>query len=454
MGAFGGLQITNKGRALQAKAQTGAQLNFNRIAVGDGNLSGQIIADLNGLISEKKSLAITKLKTQPGGKAVVGAILSNEDVTIGFYFREIGVFAEDPDIGEILYCYGNAGASAEYIPAGGGPDIIEKHIDVVTIVGTASNITATIEQSLVFVTTQELDDHKTAAVLDHPDGSVTNAKLAPDSVTADKIAAGAVGTTELANNAATDTIIGNRTIDQATPTAYSNTGTLTQILSWFAKVIKGITGKANWYDAPTKTLEQLNTEKANLSSANFTVLQVGGNSVLHTGNHNSTGDPHTQYLQKTGGTLSGGLVMGDNIISGIKDIRLTNGTRLSETAGQRTALNAESDRFDVISESGTYYVLSAKMGTASLEFMRFDLLGANKVVRSGKDANGKFTQVDYYRADGTTRFQRTVLSGTPDTNGNYPTLTITRYADDGVTVANTLVYTITYDADGDYTQIT
>lgn len=58
----------------------------------------------------------------------------------------------------------------------------------------------------------------------------------------------------------TDAQIGNRTIDQGIAAAVSHTGTLTQLFSFLAKIIKGITGKTNWYDAPTKTLEQVNTD--------------------------------------------------------------------------------------------------------------------------------------------------------------------------------------------------
>jgi len=152
MGAFGGLLLTNTGRNLQAKGQTGVQLKFTRIALGDGNLDGQNVADLNRLINEKLTLPISKLKTQPGGKAVVGTVLRNADLTAGFYFREIGVFAQDPDIGEVLYCYGNCGPTAEYIPAGSSPDVIEKTIDIITIIGNAINVTATIDESLVWET--------------------------------------------------------------------------------------------------------------------------------------------------------------------------------------------------------------------------------------------------------------------------------------------------------------
>lgn len=155
MGAFGGLILTNKGKILQSKAQTGIQLNYTRIAMGDGDLGSTAILALNSLIREKKSLSISKLKVLSDGKATVGGTWSNSDLTEGFYFREIGVFAMDPDVGEILYCYGNSGALAEYIPPS-GTDIIERSLDITTIVGNASNVTATIDSSLIYASTADL----------------------------------------------------------------------------------------------------------------------------------------------------------------------------------------------------------------------------------------------------------------------------------------------------------
>jgi hypothetical protein len=159
MSTFGGLILTDNGRNLQAKAQTGIQLNYTRIALGDGDMGSTQISELNSLINQKHSLEISKLKVYSGGRAVVGTVLTNQDLTEGFYFREIGVFATDPDLGEILYCYGNAGALAEYIPPGNGSDKIEKTIDIQTIVGNAQNVTATINESLVYATVDQLNDH-------------------------------------------------------------------------------------------------------------------------------------------------------------------------------------------------------------------------------------------------------------------------------------------------------
>ena len=158
----GAIAITNKGKALQAKVQAGTALNYTRIAIGDGSLSGQQPADLNVLISEKKTISITRLKTQPGGVALVGGLLSNQSYTTGFYLREIGVFAQDPDVGEVLYCYGNDGANAGLIPAGGGTTVVERNLDILTLTGNASNVTATIDSSLVFVKQSDFDAHTSA----------------------------------------------------------------------------------------------------------------------------------------------------------------------------------------------------------------------------------------------------------------------------------------------------
>lgn len=54
------------------------------------------------------------------------------------------------------------------------------------------------------------------------------------------------------------TELGNRTLDQALATP-ANTGTLRQVLSWFAGRIVAITGAANWFDAPVTTLAAANT---------------------------------------------------------------------------------------------------------------------------------------------------------------------------------------------------
>ncbi|WP_044480431.1 tail fiber protein [Paenibacillus antibioticophila] len=150
--------ITNKGRQLQAKAQAGAELFYTRMAVGSGTLSGQSLEAMTALITPVTNLEITRLRRPPGTtRAVIGATLTNQTVTTGFFLREAGIYAMDPDDGEILYMYANCGATADYISPD-GTDPIEKFLNYNVFVGSAANITANIDESLVYATKQELDE--------------------------------------------------------------------------------------------------------------------------------------------------------------------------------------------------------------------------------------------------------------------------------------------------------
>lgn len=155
-----GALFTDKGKILHAKAIAGAELVFTRLAMGDGELgSSQSSTELTALISEKLSVNITGLKVLTGGMATVKGVMSNTGLAAGFYWREIGLFATDPDDGEILYCYGNAGTLAEYIPAGSGSEILEKVIGITAIVSNVASVSATIAESMVYATQQDLQDH-------------------------------------------------------------------------------------------------------------------------------------------------------------------------------------------------------------------------------------------------------------------------------------------------------
>ena len=132
MAAFINNDITTAGLIVLAKGVAGQKINYTKIVLGDGYLEeGQTPRTLTGVVSPKATVDITKLKI-------------NGDETDGFYYRELGLYAEDPDpeVGEVLYCYGNCGDLAEWIPPSGGATIVEKTIDIVTAIGTATNVTA------------------------------------------------------------------------------------------------------------------------------------------------------------------------------------------------------------------------------------------------------------------------------------------------------------------------
>lgn len=142
--------VTSAGRTLIEKAAIGEEIMFTKIVLGDGELAeSQTIGRLSGVISPVMELDISACKIDTEGNAVVTAYLNGDDVDVGFWYREVGLYASDPDEGEILYCYGYAGDEAEYIGPSGGISIIEKTIDIVTIIGEAQNVSAFIKADAI-----------------------------------------------------------------------------------------------------------------------------------------------------------------------------------------------------------------------------------------------------------------------------------------------------------------
>lgn len=114
------------------------------------------------------------------------------------------------------------------------------------------------------------------------------------------------------------------------------------------------------------------------------------------------------------------------------------------TASGSMHIGADVDGFHVLDSAKTKKALITNGGDGKFNG------GLNvqlKITKSAKDANGKFTIVEYRRPDNTL-FLRSVLSN-PDSNGNYQTDTWTFYDERGVSVFETKVWTVTYDADGD-----
>jgi hypothetical protein len=166
MAAFINNDITTAGLIVLAKGVAGQKINYTKIVLGDGYLEeGQTPRTLTGVVSPKATVDITKLKINGDGTVAVGGIFTNGDETDGFYYRELGLYAEDPDpeVGEVLYCYGNCGDLAEWIPPTGGATIVEKTIDIVTAIGTATNVTAYIPAD-AYATKEDYENYKAIAL--------------------------------------------------------------------------------------------------------------------------------------------------------------------------------------------------------------------------------------------------------------------------------------------------
>ena len=159
MGIFANNNITDVGRILLAECMAGAIFTPTRIVMGSGSMtSGQTVESMTGVITPVKSLEINKKLRSPDGKFICGGIYTNKDITSPFYFRELSLYAKPVYLDangavasegeEVLYSYGNAGATADLMPAYGTNTVIERQIDLVTWIGNTASVNMTIESGL------------------------------------------------------------------------------------------------------------------------------------------------------------------------------------------------------------------------------------------------------------------------------------------------------------------
>lgn len=154
---FEKVYITKQGALLAAKTLQGKKIEFDHAEVGSGNLSGNAV-DKTALTTKVLECPIQKVEITENTQAKVSFIFKNTDANNGFYFREIGLFAIDPDTkAKVLYAYTNAGTTAEYIN-NSIAEKIEKHISINVIVDNAQNVNITLDENQIYVTEKEMEE--------------------------------------------------------------------------------------------------------------------------------------------------------------------------------------------------------------------------------------------------------------------------------------------------------
>lgn len=150
--------ITVQGLNVIAKLVAGSTLEFTRIAIGDGAMpSDKTPLTVTDLTNKLFDVDITKVVHNGNQSATVTGIFSNADRETGFFYRELGLFAKDPDTkAEFLYCYGNAGADAEWISPAGASSVIEKEVKIITLIGNAEKVTASIKSG-IYATQEDME---------------------------------------------------------------------------------------------------------------------------------------------------------------------------------------------------------------------------------------------------------------------------------------------------------
>lgn len=161
MANWQGAILTNKGRALQAKVEGGlCQLALTKLKTGDGTLApGQTLEALTDLVSPKQNIGISAVQVdalQPGIVYVKG-ILSNASLASGYLVKELGLFATDPDDGEILYAI-TVDPNPDYLQDNTSATVITESLKLAIAITNTSDVIATLDPDGL-LTVDDMDDH-------------------------------------------------------------------------------------------------------------------------------------------------------------------------------------------------------------------------------------------------------------------------------------------------------
>lgn len=144
MAAFIRNDVTTLGEAALALAVMGEKLRFTRIVMGEGELPADAsLRDLTDVIAPKVVLPISGVRRSTNDTVIFTGIFHPDQVNVRFYYREVGLYAEDPETGEeILFAYGNCGDEAELIYPAGSSALVEKTIQLTLQLKGAENVSA------------------------------------------------------------------------------------------------------------------------------------------------------------------------------------------------------------------------------------------------------------------------------------------------------------------------
>lgn len=141
MAVFSKLVITRKGQALLAKILSGVKnVNFTSVSASNAEYTVEQLENLIALSDIKQTSLISEKVRASDITVKIDAAFNNFELASGYYMRTIGLYADDPDEGEILY-----GAAIEtsgncYIPPYNGITVSGTYIQLVITVGNAENV--------------------------------------------------------------------------------------------------------------------------------------------------------------------------------------------------------------------------------------------------------------------------------------------------------------------------
>lgn len=141
MAEYSKLVITNDGQALMAKMIAGSgNIDFTKICSSSTQYQENQLQSLTALSNIKQTTLVSKVSRTNNVAIKVEAAFSNVDITTGYYMRTLGLYAVDPDKGEILYAACIETSNNCYMPPYNGVTVSAAYIQLYTTVGNADSV--------------------------------------------------------------------------------------------------------------------------------------------------------------------------------------------------------------------------------------------------------------------------------------------------------------------------
>lgn len=269
MSNWSSYQFTRRGEQLRAKVEAGkCKLTLTKIKIGNGSVTLGDIKDMNDLKSPQLVLGISSCAVSAEDDRVceVVGIASSSNVENAFSVTEMGLYANDPDVGEILYLV-EIDTSPDDMPNKNAQSPVTLTYQIELVTSNTANVTALVSPAGL-VTVKMMSAHRTAAELDHPDGSVTTKKLSDAAVTGAKIADKAIGKEHLKDGVVDDKApIASPALTGTPTTPTASKGTNNDQIASTAFVAQAIAALVNSAPGTLDTLQELARALGN--DANF-----------------------------------------------------------------------------------------------------------------------------------------------------------------------------------------
>lgn len=141
MAEYSKLVITNDGQALMAKMIAGSgNIEFTKVCSSSTQYTENQLQELTSLSNIKQTSLVSKVTRTNNVAIKVEAAFSNAELKTGYYMHTLGLYAVDPDKGEILYAACVETSNNCYMPPYNGVTVSAAYIQLYTTVGNAENV--------------------------------------------------------------------------------------------------------------------------------------------------------------------------------------------------------------------------------------------------------------------------------------------------------------------------